>query len=260
MYFLLSPAKNLDEKTPVPIDISAHYSTPELIEHAKVLMSHLKHYDAIDLQELMGISAKLAQTNAMRNQVWTYPFANSAKAAVYLFAGDVYTGLNAYQLNRDDILYLNQHLGILSGLYGLLKPLDIIMAYRLEMGTKFTTPNANDLYEFWQDTITDLVNERIKQSGSDVLINLASNEYYSAINPQKIHATIITPKFFDQKNGQYKIISLYAKKARGMMVNFASQHQLSDPQALKTFNMAGYYFDPRSSDETTWIFKRDERW
>lgn len=260
MYFLLSPAKNLDEKIPVPIDVSNHYSQPTLIKHTSELMSHLKHYDAIDLQELMNISAKIAQTNVMRNQAWVYPFADNAKPAVYLFAGDVYTGLDAHHLSQNEILYLNKHLGILSGLYGLLKPLDLIMAYRLEMGTKFKTPHANDLYEFWQDIITDLVNERIQQSGSNILINLASNEYYSAINPKKINATIITPKFFDQKNGQYKIISLYAKKARGMMVNFASKHGIVEPQALKTFDTDGYYFDEYASDEHTWIFKRDERW
>lgn len=260
MYFLLSPAKNLDEKTPPPLDLGKYHSTPALIDHAKELMSHLKQLDAIDLQELMSISTKIAQTNALRNQTWAYPFDDHAKPAVYLFAGDVYTGLDAYQLDSDEILYLNKHLGILSGLYGLLKPLDLILPYRLEMGTKFATPNARDLYAFWQDTITDLLNERIKQNGDNVLINLASNEYYSVINPKKIQATIITPKFLDQKNGQYKVISLYAKRARGMMVNFACKHGLTDPQALQNFDSDGYYFDPHASDDNTWVFKRDERW
>lgn len=257
MYFLLSPAKNLDEKTPVPFSLKSHYSQPKLINHACELMGYLKHYDTIDIQELMSVSNKIAQINAVRNQTWSYPFDNTAKPAVFLFAGDVYSGLDAYHLNQEDILYLNEHLGILSGLYGLLKPLDLILPYRLEMGTKLKTKHADNLYDYWQDTITDLVNQNLTHNKT--LINLASSEYYSAINTNKINTTIITPKFYDQKNGQYKIISLYAKKARGMMVNFASKNKLSNPQDLKAFTMEGYYFDQHCSDETTWVFKRDER-
>ena len=258
MYFLLSPAKNLDETTPIPLPLTNHYSNPALIQQAATLMHTLKHCDAIDIQELMGVSSKIGELNALRNQAWAYPFDERAKPAVYLFAGDVYTGLNAYHLTQDEILYLNQHLGILSGLYGLLKPLDLMLAYRLEMGTKFKTPHADNLYQYWGDTITHLVNERIAQSGSDVLINLASNEYYKVINPKKIHATIITPTFLDQKNDQYKVVSFYAKKARGMMVNFAATHNISKPKDLQAFDYDGYYFDKQSSDEHTWVFKRDK--
>lgn len=258
MYFLLSPAKNLDEKTPVPLALDEHYSDPALIEHAITLMHTLKGCDAIDIQELMGVSAKIAQLNVARNHAWCYPFDDHAKPAVYLFDGDVYTGLDAYALTQKQILYLNTHLGILSGLYGLLKPLDLMLAYRLEMGTKFKTPTADNLYQYWGDTITHLINQRIVQSGSDVLINLASGEYYKAVNERLINATIITPTFLDQKNGKYKVVSFYAKKARGMMVNFAAINDISDPQALQDFDMDGYYFDENSSDDTTWVFKRDE--
>lgn len=258
MYFLLSPAKNLNEKDAAPLDLSAHHSTPTLIEDACTLMNALKKLDAIDLQELMGVSAKIGALNAERNQNWRFPFTDNAKAAAYLFDGDVYTGLDAYHLSGDEMLYLNRHLGILSGLYGLLKPLDLMLPYRLEMGTKFATENADNLYQFWGDKITDLINERIDQSGSQVLINLASNEYYGAVNAKKINAKIITPRFEDCKAGKYKVISFYAKKARGLMVNFAAKHAISDPQALKAFNSDGYYFAESASDDRTWVFRRDE--
>ncbi|WP_323843581.1 peroxide stress protein YaaA [Moraxella sp. Pampa] len=258
MYFLLSPAKNLDEKTPIPVSLNHQYSQPALIEHAIELMKTLKTKDVLDLQELMHISAKIAELNVARNQIWAYPFDDNAKPAAYLFDGDVYTGLDAYSLNETQILYLNKHLGILSGLYGLLKPLDLMLPYRLEMGTKFKTPHADDLYQYWGDTITNLINERIVNSGSDVLVNLASNEYYGAVKPNKINASIITPKFLDQKNGQYKIISFYAKKARGMMVNFATKNAITDPEQLKNFDVDGYYFDELASTDKDWVFKRDE--
>ncbi|WFF38395.1 peroxide stress protein YaaA [Moraxella nasibovis] len=258
MYFLLSPAKNLDEKTPVPLALGEHYSQPALINEAIDLMATLKTKDVLDLQELMHISAKIAELNVARNQAWSYPFDGTAKPAAYLFDGDVYTGLDAYSLNSEQMMYLNKHLGILSGLYGLLKPLDLMLPYRLEMGTKFKTPHADNLYEYWGDTITNLINERIAQSGSDVLINLASGEYYGAVKPNKIDASIITPKFLDQKNGQYKIISFYAKKARGLMVNFAAKNAITDAATLKDFDTDGYYYDESSSSDTEWVFKRDE--
>lgn len=259
MYFLLSPAKNLDEKTALPLELDDQYSEPALIEGAIDLMKTLKTKDVLDLQELMHISAKIAELNVARNQAWAYPFDDNKKPAVYLFDGDVYTGLDAYQLSKEEILYLNRHLGILSGLYGLLKPLDYMPPYRLEMGTKFKTPNADDLYQFWGDTITDLINERIQDSGSDVLVNLASTEYYGAVKPKNINATVITPKFLDQKNGKYKIISFYAKKARGMMVNFAAKNNITDLEDLKKFDSDGYYFDEALSTEVEWVFKRDEQ-
>lgn len=259
MYFLISPAKNLDEKTPVPLPLTDHYSTPALIDDAQTLMQTLKQCDVIDIQELMGVSAKIAELNVMRNQQWAYPFDETAKPAVYLFDGDVYTGLDAYTLNKAEIDYLNTHLGILSGLYGLLKPLDLMLPYRLEMGTKFKTPQADNLYQYWGDTITTLINERITESGSDVLVNLASSEYYGAVNPAKINARIITPRFEDEKNGKFKVISFYAKKARGLMVNYAATHGITDPEALKDFDTDGYYFVPELSDDDHWLFRRHEQ-
>ncbi|UNU72829.1 peroxide stress protein YaaA [Moraxella nasovis] len=257
MYFLLSPAKNLDEKTPVPLDITT--GTPALIDDAITLMQTLKSCDVIDIQELMGVSAKIAELNVVRNQHWCYPFDENAKPAAYLFDGDVYTGLDAYQLNLDEMNYLNCHLGILSGLYGLLKPLDMMLPYRLEMGTKFKTPHADDLYQYWGDKITTLINQHMQHNKQSTLINLASNEYYKAVQPKKIKARIITPRFEDEKNGKYKVVSFYAKKARGLMVNFAAKNQITNPDDLKQFNTDGYYFKPNLSDDKTWVFQRNEQ-
>ncbi|WP_066802856.1 peroxide stress protein YaaA [Moraxella oblonga] len=258
MYLLLSPAKNLDEKTTIPFDLTAHLSEPALIENSINIMQTLKQKDSIDLQELMSVSDKIAQLNVQRNQNWIYPFGDNKKPSVYLFDGDAYKGLDAYSLTHDEILYLNRHLGILSGLYGILKPLDNILPYRLEMGTKLKTPHADDLYEYWDDMITDVINTRIAESGSDILINLASNEYFGAVKPNKINAQIITPKFLDYKNGQYKVISFYAKRARGMMARFACVNNIQNPNELKDFDMEGYYFDEKSSNHDEWVFRRDE--
>ncbi|WP_049237128.1 peroxide stress protein YaaA [Moraxella canis] len=257
MFFLLSPAKNLDEKTPVPLSLADQYSEPALIDDAITLMQSLKDCDVIDLQELMGVSAKIAELNVDRNQRWAYPFGEDAKPAIYLFAGDVYTGLDAYHLDKNEIGYLNDRLGILSGLYGLLRPLDLMLPYRLEMGTKFKTAKADNLYQFWGDKITDQINQHLKQS-DQVLVNLASNEYFSAVNPSKIEGRIITPRFEDQKNGKYKVVSFYAKKARGLMVNYAAKYQLTNAEDLKNFDSEGYYFVPELSDEDNWVFRRDE--
>lgn len=258
MYFLLSPAKNLDDSPSTPLALDEYLSTPALIQRSLPLIKTLKNYDVIDTQELMHVSAKIAELTVRRHQSWVYPFDERAKPAVYLFNGDVYTGLQAKNFNKDEMLYLNQHLGILSGLYGILKPLDNILPYRLEMGTKLKTDHSDDLYTYWGNDITQVINERIKQSGSDVLINLASDEYYRSVNPKNIQATIITPKFLDYKNGDYKIISFYAKKARGMMMNFATKNQLTDPKDLQAFCDDGYYFDSTNSSQTAWLFKRNQ--
>ncbi len=221
-------------------------------------MSKLKQYDNIELQELMNISDKIAQLNTVRHQHWSYPFNHNAKPAIYLFNGDVYQGLDADSLNKNEILYLNHHMGILSGLYGLLKPLDLILAYRLEMGIKLKINQKDNLYQFWDNHITNLINQILKENNFNTLINLASEEYFKVVNKQKIHADIITPKFLDYKNGQYKIISFYAKKARGMMTRFIAQNQLENPEDLKAFNQDGYYFSASQSDKNTWVFLRNE--
>jgi len=263
MYFLLSPAKSLNEKDAVPVNLGNYYSQPELIEHAQVLMKDLKAKEPIDLQELMSISDDLAQLNAKRNQDWAWstnsPFTgDNAKPAGYLFDGDVYSGLDMYQMDKDTAIYVNEHLGILSGLYGVLKPLDLIQPYRLEMGTKLKNERGDNLYEFWGEEVTKTINARMADSEDKVLINLASNEYFKVIKKKALNAQIITPRFEDEKNGQYKVISFYAKKARGLMVKYAADNKLTNAEQLKQFDLAGYYYVDELSDDKTWTFRRDE--
>lgn|SRR5690606_8476902 len=263
MYFLLSPAKSLNEKDAVPVNLGNYYSQPELIEHAQVLMKDLKAKEPIDLQELMSISDDLAQLNAKRNQDWAWstnsPFTgDNAKPAGYLFDGDVYSGLDMYQMDKDTAIYVNEHLGILSGLYGVLKPLDLIQPYRLEMGTKLKNERGDNLYEFWGEEVTKTINARMADSEDKVLINLASNEYFKVIKKKALNAVIITPRFEDEKNGHYKVISFYAKKARGLMVKYAADNKLTNAEQLKQFDLAGYYYVDELSDDKTWTFRRDE--
>ena len=263
MYFLLSPAKSLNEKDALPVNLGNCYSQPELIEHAQGLMKDLKAKEPIDLQELMSISDDLAQLNAKRNQDWAWsantPFTgDNAKPAGYLFDGDVYTGLDMYQMDKDTAIYVNEHLGILSGLYGVLKPLDLIQPYRLEMGTKLKNDRGDNLYEFWGEEVTKTINARMADSEDKVLINLASNEYFKVIKKKALNAQIITPRFEDEKNGQYKVISFYAKKARGLMVKYAADNKLTNVGHLKQFDLAGYYYVDELSDDKTWTFRRDK--
>ena len=263
MYFLLSPAKSLNEKDALPVNLGNYYSQPELIEHAQVLMKDLKAKEPIDLQELMSISDDLAQLNAKRNQDWAWsantPFTgDNAKPAGYLFDGDVYTGLDMYHMDKDTAIYVNEHLGILSGLYGVLKPLDLIQPYRLEMGTKLKNDRGDNLYEFWGEEVTKTINARMADSEDKVLINLASNEYFKVIKKKALNAQIITPRFEDEKNGQYKVISFYAKKARGLMVKYAADNKLTNVGHLKQFDLAGYYYVDELSDDKTWTFRRDK--
>ena len=263
MYFLLSPAKSLNEKDALPVNLGNYYSQPGLIEHSQVLMKNLKAKEPIDLQELMSISDDLAQLNAKRNQDWAWsenePFTdNNAKPAGYLFDGDVYSGLDMYQMDKETAIYVNEHLGILSGLYGVLKPLDLIQPYRLEMGTKLKNERGDNLYEFWGEAVTDTINARMADSDDKVLVNLASNEYFKVIKKKALNAEIITPRFEDEKNSQYKVISFYAKKARGLMVKYAADNKLTNAEQLKQFDLAGYYYVDELSDDKTWTFRRDE--
>ena len=263
MYFLLSPAKSLNETDAIPINLGNYYSQPELIEHSQALMQILKSKEPIDLQEMMSISDDLAQLNAKRNQDWAwsdnYPFTDdNAKPAGYLFDGDVYTGLDMYAMDKDTAIYINERLGILSGLYGVLKPLDFIQPYRLEMGTKLKNERGDNLYEFWGEEVTNTINARMANSNDKTLINLASNEYFKSVKKKTLDAEIITPRFEDEKNGQYKVISFYAKKARGLMVKYAADNKLTKAEQLKDFDLAGYYYVDEASDEKTWTFRRDQ--
>ncbi len=263
MYFVLSPAKSLNEKDDIPVNLGNYYSQPELIEHSQELMKILKSKEPIDLQEMMSISDDLAQLNAERNQQWIWSKNKqfddqNAKPAGYLFDGDVYTGLAMYNMDKETAIYVNEHLGILSGLYGVLKPLDLIQPYRLEMGTKLKNARGDNLYEFWDEEVTDVINAHMADSNDKVLVNLASNEYFKSVKKKALNAEIITPRFEDEKNGNYKVISFYAKKARGLMVKYAADNKLTKAEQLKQFDLAGYYYVDKLSDDKTWTFRRDE--
>ncbi|GGY83069.1 UPF0246 protein [Cellvibrio zantedeschiae] len=256
MLLLISPAKTLDFETPAP---TPEFTQADFLKESKLLISELRALAPHDISNLMSISDKLGLLNFDRFANWKTPFKpTNAKQAIFAFQGDVYTGMQAERFSAEDIQFAQQHLRILSGLYGLLRPLDLMQAYRLEMGTGFANSRGKNLYEFWGDRITKAVNKQLKELDSKVLINLASNEYFSAVKPKLVKAEIITPIFKDQKNGQYKIISFFAKKARGMMSAYIIQNRITDPQAIKQFDVAGYSFDSALSSEYEWVFTREE--
>jgi cytoplasmic iron level regulating protein YaaA (DUF328/UPF0246 family) len=255
MLITLSPAKTLDFDSMPPVQETTE---PDFIKESKVLIKEAKNLQPDEISSLMGISEKLGVLNWERFQTWKYPFPEGkAKQAVFAFKGDVYTGLEAEKLSAEGLAYAQQHIRILSGLYGILRPLDRILPYRLEMGTGFKNERGKNLYEFWGDRLTDKLNNELKDDDAPVLVNLASNEYFKAVKTKKLKARIITPVFKDLKNGQYKIISFYAKKARGLMAAYISENQIDEPEMIKAFDTAGYVFNPDLSQEDTWVFTRD---
>ncbi|WP_075881638.1 peroxide stress protein YaaA [Vreelandella massiliensis] len=256
MLSVISPAKTLDFDTPAT---TKQVTEPDFLPQSRALIEILRGYSPPQLSELMSISDKLAGLNAARFAEWQPPFTlENAKPAAQAFQGDVYTGLEADTFNADENRFAQAHLRILSGLYGLLRPLDLIQPYRLEMGTKLPNPAGKDLYAYWKPTLTHALNEAIAASGSKVLVNLASNEYFKAVDTKKLDARIINPVFKDEKNGKVKIISFYAKKARGLMSAWIIRQQLNDPNELKAFDVAGYRFDPATSEGDTLVFIRRE--
>ena len=251
---IISPAKKLDYET---ADHKLKSSQPALLNDSKSLIANLKKLSPQEVSSLMGLSDSLGALNFERFQEWKTPFTiSNSKHAVMAFKGDVYQGLDATSLSEDDLSWAQENLRILSGLYGILKPLDLMQAYRLEMGTKFKTERGKDLYEFWGATITEELNETFKSS-NDILLNLASNEYFRSINQTKINARIITPAFMDYKNDKYKIISFFAKKARGLMTRFVIRNRVTDANQIKDFSEAGYKFNEAMSTEEKPVFCRD---
>ena len=256
MLVVVSPAKNLDFESPVPVET---YTQPEMLSSAEKLAETCKKLTPADLSSLMKISDKLATLNANRFDSFSTPFTkDNARQALYAFNGDVYTGLDAYSLKDKDVEYAQAHLRILSGLYGLLKPMDLMQPYRLEMGTKLENPKGKNLYEYWGSDITTALNKALEAQGDNVLVNLASNEYFKSVKAKSLDGMIVTPHFKDLKNGQYKIISFFAKKARGLMARYIIENQVEDVAGLKAFNVAGYYFSEEQSSDTDLVFLRDE--
>ncbi|RZG64115.1 peroxide stress protein YaaA [Acinetobacter junii] len=257
MLALISPAKTLDYTTALPTDT---HTQPRLLEQSQQLIDVCRKLSATEIASLMTVSEKIANLNVERFRDWNAEFDfSNARQALFAFKGDVYTGLDAYHLKDQDIDFAQQHLRMLSGLYGLLRPLDLMMPYRLEMGTKLKNSRGNNLYEFWGSIITEQINQDLAEIDAKLLVNLASDEYYKSVNEKKIQAEIIKPVFLDQKNGKYKVISFYAKKARGLMARYLIENKLSQVEQLKAFDSEGYYFDAESSSDKELVFKRDEQ-
>lgn len=256
MLLLISPAKTLDFETPPP---TTEFTQPDFLKQSRQLIGELRELSPQAISQLMSISDKLGVLNYDRFARWKTPFKpDNAKQAIFAFQGDVYTGMEAENFSSDDIEFAQQHLRILSGLYGLLRPLDLIQPYRLEMGTAFANSNGKNLYEFWDGSITKAINKQLAELHSKQVINLASTEYFSAVKPKLLKADIITPVFKDKKNGEYKIISFFAKKARGMMSAYIIKNKILEPEAIKHFNTAGYSFNPGLSKDREWVFTREE--
>ena len=256
MLIVISPAKNLDYETPTP---TKKHTKAALLEDASELMAGLKELSPQGVSSLMGISDKLGVLNYDRFQQWSLPFnASNARQAVLAFKGDVYVGLDAYSFDEQAFAFAQQHLRILSGLYGALKPLDLMQPYRLEMGTSFANERGANLYQFWGDKIVLLLNKQLKKLGTQTLVNLASNEYFKSVDKTKLNASIITPVFKDWKNGQYKIISFFAKKARGRMSAYIIKNGITDPMKLKGFDWDGYRYNSAMSDGSELVFTRTQ--
>ena len=252
MLIVLSPAKSLDLDTPTP---TQQHTLPRFIDRAGQLIGVLRDLSPGQVGDLMHISDALSVLNVGRYASWTADHAEGHQA-VMAFNGDVYAGLDARSLAPAAIDFAQRHLRILSGLYGLLRPLDLIHAYRLEMGTTLANPGGKDLYTFWGEAITRALNEDLARSGSTALVNLASEEYFKSVKPKLLDVPVITPVFEDFKNGNYKIISFFAKRARGMMARYAIERQVTDAEALKDFDVDGYAFVPEASKERSWVFRR----
>ena len=252
MKIVISPAKSLNFETELPVNT---FTEPLFLKESKQIQQVLKQESPDNLSELMHISDKLAQLNWERNQAWKTPFTKAnARPAIYTFDGDLYTGLDAYTIPLDKVDVLQNKLRILSGLYGLLKPLDLMQAYRLEMGTKLPIGDKNNLYDFWKPTITKALNKELEND--ELFVNLASNEYFSAIDVKALKVPVITPEFKDYKDGNLKMISFFAKKARGLMVRYIIETNAETLEDLKGFDYEGYRFDSNLSRGNKLVFTR----
>jgi len=254
MLITLSPAKTLNFE---PQSILKESTMPTFLKESRKIIKEMRTYDTAGLEVLMGTSTAIAETNVKRFKNWKTPFTSkNAKQAVLAFKGQVYDGLKAWEMNKQDLQASQRYLRILSGLYGLLKPLDLMQAYRLEMGTKVSIAGSKNLYDFWGDQITEEINRDLNEYGYNTLVNLASNEYFKAVKKKNVQARIITPNFKEERDGGYKMITFYAKVARGLMTRFIIENALDDPEMIKTFDVDGYRFNPKLSTENEWLFTR----
>ena len=254
MIIVISPAKSLYDHCPIHFEKSTEI---DFLPEAEKIISVMKKKKPDQLAKLMSISPKLAELNFQRFQAWSLTFTpENSWQSILMFNGDVYQGLKAETFTESEFEIAQQKLRILSGVYGLLKPLDLIQPYRLEMGTNVSVVRKKNLYDFWKTKITSKLNDELSLNDPEILINLASNEYFSAIDTKKLKARIITPSFKENKNGKYQMVSFFAKRARGLMSRFIIQNNISDPEELKAFDWEGYYFNNQLSGENDWVFTR----
>lgn len=254
MLILLSPAKTLDLTSQSP---TSTFTLPEFIPDAAQLIDRLRRFSEPELAQLMDLSDQLAQLNANRYASWHPEFTpHNAKQALFCFAGDVYEGLAANQLEKRPLHYIQNRVRILSGLYGALRPFDLMQPYRLEMGTRLDNERGKDLYAFWGKRVTEYLNQHIRASRTKVVVNLASEEYFKVVKPKLLAAPVITPVFEDWKNGKYKIISFFAKRARGQMARYCAVNNIEHPTMLQGFDVDGYAYDAAASNDERWVFRR----
>ena len=255
MLIVISPAKTLDFETPVA---TKKFSQPLFLDQSALLVDELRQLDPSQISALMAISSKLGELNHQRFMNWSTPFAPSnAKQALFAFRGDVYTGLDADSFSATDLTFAQNHLRILSGLYGVLKPLDLMQPYRLEMGTALPNARGKNLYAFWGESITSALNQELAKRRTKVLINLASGEYFKAVHPKALAVEVITPIFKERKGDDYKIVSFFAKKARGLMAAYIVKNRLRQIEAIKSFAQAGYRYNAHYSSGNDWVFTRE---
>ena len=254
MLSVISPAKTLDFETPTAVD---SYTLPAHLTQSRKLVRRLRQLSSQDIKDLMRVSDNIAELNHQRFRQWKTPFKpENARQALFAFKGDVYLGLDAASMAPPEIEFAQDHLRILSGLYGLLRPLDLMQPYRLEMGTRLDTEAGSNLYQFWDRRITKSLNQELKQSGSNTLVNLASGEYFKSIKTKELKADIITPAFREYRDGEYRFIQFFAKKARGAMARFMIDNRIDRAEDLKSFDRDGYRFEPKLSDAQEWVFTR----
>lgn len=254
MLMVISPAKILDYESPPTTE---RFTLPAFLDQAEALIHQLRELSPPQVAQLMGLSDRLGNLNFGRYLNWSQPFTqDNAKQALLAFKGAVYLGIDAQSLSEADLLWAQDHLRMLSGLYGLLRPLDLMQPYRLEMGAPFVNSRGKNLYEFWGEKLTAALNAELDNEPQPVLVNLASNEYFKALQENNLEAEVITPVFKDWKSGKYKVIVYYAKRARGMMARYIIDNRLVDPEAIKDFEGGGYRYNPSMSSAREWVFIR----
>jgi cytoplasmic iron level regulating protein YaaA (DUF328/UPF0246 family) len=254
MLTVISPAKTLDFESPTVTDA---FTQPVHLTQSRKLVRRMRQLSGQELSSLMKVSGNIADLNQQRFKRWKTPFKpENARQAIFAFKGDVYIGLDAYSMTTQNVDFAQDHLRILSGLYGVLRPLDLMQPYRLEMGIRIDTDVGNNLYQFWDARITKTLNQELKQSNANTLINLASNEYFKAIKPKLLKAEVITPVFKDYNKGNYQVIGFFAKKARGLMARYLIDNEIDDPAELMDFGADGYAYNAAMSNSHEWVFSR----